>query len=194
MEDFKAGAESRTVNETEFTLTPAEEKILGRLVGKRVRQLVWDLNAVYFVTDGDVLKVETLADHPGHVSSDRYDEVMFIRVGVDERPPQFEDDGEAGHWYKVVARESQILNIEVARTAVVYPASVPRHPDSVAADERRVFADAGILVTLADGVLPGILLSNSFGFATWPEVRLYTRDEALQWLRNDFALRQLIGE
>lgn len=53
-----------TTMHTDFTLTAADEHLLGKLVGTRVRQIVWDLNALYLVGAGEALKVEVLADVP----------------------------------------------------------------------------------------------------------------------------------
>jgi hypothetical protein len=177
---------------TDFTLTATDEHLLGRLIGTRVRQIVWDLNALYIVGAEEALKVEVLADAPPiEVRTDQYEELVYVDLETIVPPPSFRNDGEEGYWYKVVAIDEEIRGVEVARTMVCYPSGTTRRPDRFLADERGVTADVGVLVTLSRGIVPAVVCENSFGFATWPEVRVYQREELAELLREKYVLRAL---
>lgn len=105
--------------------------------------------------------------------------------------PSFLNDGEEGYWYKVVAIDEEIRAIEVARTMVCYPSGTIRRPGQSSGDQRGVTADVGVVVTLSHGVVPAIVKDNSFGFATWPEVRIYQRQELEELLREKYEFRPL---
>jgi len=173
----------------DFTLAPAHEALLGRLVGMRVQQIVWDVNALYVVLSGLAVKIEVFGDWPGpSVSSDKYDELVFVRPSRIAPSPIFMSTGEEGLWYKVVAQNTNICRVEVARTTVVFPGGQIVNPKM---DARGVLADVGVIFTLESGVVPAVLLENSFGFATWPEIRCFERSEALSILGDAYQLRSL---
>jgi hypothetical protein len=174
-----------------FTLAPEEESALLHQVGKAPVQLVWDLNAVFFVGVAGTLTVETFADCPTEVASDEFDEVVFIRVSDDARGFRFCNEGEDGYWYRVVANNSPILSIEVARTCTTFPSGDTVSPASAECCGRSVLTDAGIIITLAEGIVPAVQLGTSFGYAVWPEPRLYSRDEVMETLGADFEIRLL---
>lgn len=177
---------------TDFTLTAADEHLLAKVVGTRVRQIVWDLNALYLVGAGDALKVEVLADAPpAEVRTDEYDELAYVHVEIVVPPPSFRSEGEEGYWYKVVAIEEEIRVIEVVRTTVCYPGGTIRRPGQSSGGQCCVTADVGVVVTLSHGVIPAVARDNSFGFATWPEVRVYQREEVGDLLREKYELRPL---
>lgn len=177
-----------------YTLLEAEERILAKCIGRVFRQVVWDLNAVYMVaTGGDSVKIEVLADAPPpEMAAAEYDEVVFVRVDSLNRPPEFNAGGEEGFWYKVLGENTSIIAVDVARTAVQFPGGVTFLPTEVSAGHRHVLADAGVVLTLPGGsILPAVSLFNSFGFATWPEPRLYDRVEVDQHLKGKYSLRRV---
>lgn len=173
-----------------YVLTSDEERLLASCVDGVFRQVVWDVNAVYLVRgETDCIKIEVTADGPPpNVRSGGYDEVVFIRVKVLPRSPHFASEGEDGLCYRVLAADVRIQAVKIARTAVVFPSGRPALPSTV--DEQSVTVDAGVLLTLDDGlVLPAVLLHNSFGFATWPELRLYPSDDVDECLERCYSLR-----
>jgi hypothetical protein len=175
-----------------YTLTDAEERLLASCVGSTFHQIVWDLNAVYLVTgETGCIKIEVVADAPPRgIRCDDYDEIVFIRMESLAPSPHFELAGEEGFWYRVVASESRIRAIEIARAAVGFPSGVVSSPDTTNGEGAHVIADAGVLITLEDDlVLPAVPLFNSFGFATWPETRLYQRAEVDALLEGKYSLR-----
>lgn len=177
---------------TDFILTAADEHLLGRLVGTLVRQIVWDLNALYLVGTEEAVKVEVLADvPPAEVRTDEYDELVYVRPGTVMPTPTFRNDGEEGYWYNVIAIDERIRAIEVARTMVCYPSGTIRHPGRFSTDQRVVTADVGVVVTLSQGVVPAVVRDNSFGFAALPEIRIYRREELAELLRDKYELRSL---
>lgn len=175
---------------TEFILTADDERVLGTLIGACVRQIVWDLNALYLVVAENALKVEVVAEVPPvEVRTDQYDEVVYVQLKLVMPAPTFRDEGEEGFWYKVVACREEIRAVEIARTTVWYRGTI-RPPGPVAGgDERCVIADVGVVITLSSGVIPAVVRDNSFGFATWPEIRIYSREELPELLGSNYELR-----
>lgn len=173
------------------TLSDAEERILAACAGSAFRQIVWDINALYLVVGDACIKVEVVADAPPRaVRNDEYDEIVFVRVHVMPQCHHFETAGENGFWYRVLATDARIQVVEVARTAIRFPSGLVASPESINCDEAYVVADAGVVLTLDDGrVLPAVSLFNSFGFATWPETRLYQRAEVEAHMRGKYVLR-----
>lgn len=173
----------------DFTLTSSHETLLGQLVGRHVRQIVWDLNALYVIRDRSALKVEVFADWPGSdVTADNHEEIVFIRPWQITPAPVFRATGEEGYWYTVVAEEADILGVEIVRMTVVFPSG---RSVNCSVGTKSVIADVGVILTLREGVVPAVLLGNSFGFATWPEIRIYRREEVMQILGNACHLRAL---
>ena len=171
-----------------FTVTRHGLELLQRLVGKTIDQLVWDLNAVYFVAGKSTIKVETAAAAP--IDGKPNAEVMYITVENERsRWRRFRVGGQRGYWYKVLATNKRIDNIELARTTVRLPSEVPQFPEiPVPQGEQAFVADAGILVSVEGAVVPAIQLHNWFGYSMWAEPRLFTRDEALAELDNCYHL------
>lgn len=174
-----------------YTLTHSEERILASCVGSVFDQIVWDLNAVYLVSaDTACIKIEVVADvPPPGVRSDEYDEVVFIRVDSFAPAPHFDSAGEEGFWYRVVASESRIRNVEIARAALCFPSGIVSSPNSIRDEDLYVLVDAGVLLTLDnDLIVPAVSLFNSFRFAMWPDARLYERAEVDSFVAGTYAL------
>src|SRR5690349_20864487 len=93
-------------------LLPSDQRTLLRgLLGCRVRQLVWDLNAVYFVGAPEAtqtVKLECAADRPPASDAAEYDEAVYLVAELAPDAGPFHRDGEAGYWYRVVAEEARI--------------------------------------------------------------------------------------
>ncbi len=71
---------------------------------------------------------------------------------------------------------------------ILYPSETTVAPRSQTTKEG-IVCDCGILATVGSLVLPAVQLGNSFGFAGWwPNVRLYSREEALSILGEPYEL------
>ncbi len=176
-------------------LSAAEHRLLVSLQGTPVAQLVWDINAIYVVESDRTVKVSAIADRPSAADADTYDEATFIGVSIDRNSRTFHSQGEPGRWYQVVAESSRIVQIEIVRSYIGTPGSwlvPPAERETTAKTVTPV--DCGILITTPEGVLPAVQLGHSYGFAVWPEVRLYTREEVLTSLADKYEVRPVEPE
>lgn len=161
-----------------LTLSSEETERLMALLNLTVRQVVWDINAVYLVAHTGTTKFETVVRRPESPQPGEYDEAATIAVESLVKSPTFCNVGEEGFWYKVVAQDVVINHIEVVRTAVRMPGETLVAPHSRQEEGTAINAcDCGVLVTTSAGVLPAVQVNNAFGFHNWPEVRMYKRDE-----------------
>jgi hypothetical protein len=173
----------------DLLVPPEQLAFLARLRGARVRQLVWDLNAIYFVLDDATVKVEAQSDRPPGAVAEEFDEASYLVVAPDPHAGPFYDAGEEEYWYRVVGRDITIEQIEVVRAYVgipgaffLAPGQAPPMPATVAP------VDCGLLITTAAGVLPAVQLGLSFGFMHWPEQRWYSRAEVEQELAGRYEI------
>ena len=173
----------------EFLISPAERQLLAQLIGTVARQLVWDLNAIYIVTADGTIKIEVQDCRPDSPVPGPFDEMFGLAVFPEPSGPTFRSGGEDGMWYRVVAQESTITGIALARTVLLMPEERIVHPLRVDGEPGMPnLVDCGVLIETAAGVLPGVQRDNCFGFETWREVRLYTRDEVDRILGADYEM------
>ncbi|WP_444677956.1 hypothetical protein [Halomonas sp. E19] len=178
-----------------MVLSSAELHLLAGLQGLPVRQLIWDLNAIYFVSNQHTLKLEALADRPPTSDADRYDEASYICVHEPETSGPFSDAGEEGYWYRVLARDIRVDKVELVRSYIGTPGSVLIRPNHRELSSVTVTpADCGALITTELGILPAVQLGHSFGFSHWPELRFYSRGEVKSELDGNYEILQLGGQ
>src|SRR5262245_58886691 len=103
-----------------LTLSAGEKSLLAALVGRRLRLLVWDINAVYGVCADGTTKVETVVRVPPSPAPHEFDEAMCLSVGT-MNGPDFRVEGEPGFWYKVVSRDVAVESIELVRATIQMP-------------------------------------------------------------------------
>jgi hypothetical protein len=140
-----------------------------------------------------VLKIESVADAPPSLEPTRYDEAMCIRVS-EEPAVDFKEGGEGNYWYQVVASDERIQRVEIARTQVLMPTESVIAPHLWApAGQLGTICDVGALITLTNGVVPGVQRHNWFGFQHWPRIGIYDRMEALDLLGADYELIDIGG-
>lgn len=176
----------------DLLLTSPARAQLANLVGTRVRQLVWDLNAIYLVGASGALKVEAETRTPSSPDPSEFDEAACLAVGPETDGLVFRDAGEEGHWYRVVAADVLVERVEVVRTGLAMPGervwalTAPAPPGSTVTP-----CDCGILITTPAGVLPAVQTENAYGFMNWPEVRLYERAEVERSLGDRYQILAL---
>jgi hypothetical protein len=181
------------MSESKLLLSPDERELLSSLIGRTARQIVWDINAIYVVFEATTFKIEAVVETPESLHPTDYDEACVIRVLREGENFTFSDEGEEGHWYSVIARNEQILDIEIARAIVLIPSEDVVPPGAeVPPDQTANACHCGVAITLRSGILPAIQLNNTRGFTSWPEVRLYSREELLARLGADYRL-ELLG-
>jgi hypothetical protein len=178
MSDLLLGAEDR-------------DRLLA-LVGRNIDQLVWDLNAIYFVTAPRTVKLEADVRIPPSPEASEYAEAACLRVDDDNEPHPFQRTGKHDYWYRIVAEHVKIINFELVRTGILMPAETVWALDRQPPD-RGVLSpcDCGVLITTSQGVLPAVQRRNAFGFMNWPAVRLYDRAEALRLLDDSYNILPL---
>jgi hypothetical protein len=175
----------------QLLLSPEHQAHLAALAGTRVRQLVWDLNAIYFVGEHSTLKVEALSDRPPAPDAEKFDEAAYIAVEA-AAPGEFENEGAEGYWYRVLARDVVIERLELVRAYIGTPGSWLIKPGQSARNGGSISpVDCGVLITTPSGVLPAVQLGHSFGFFHWPETRFFTRDEVQATLNGDYEILPL---
>lgn len=146
-----------------YILSTEQRDILRNVVGSTCDQIVWDINAVYFVARDIATKVEAVSDAP--LEDDRTEEVLHLSVEVVRPAPSFSQPTEDGHWYQVIGRNLRVDRIELVRTAVILPGESITAPAT--APPSAFVADCGVLVHTSRGILPAVQLENSFGFHNW---------------------------
>jgi hypothetical protein len=82
---------------TALLLDRERREVLSRLIGTRVRQLVWDANAIYFVAAPTAVKVEAVTARPASPEPDEWDEAACLDVEVLGEAPTFLPGGEDGY-------------------------------------------------------------------------------------------------
>lgn len=173
-------------------LTSDDRNLLGTLLGAHIEQLVWDINAIYFVQRDRTLEVRALEDRPPEPDAGALDEAVYLSVGIASDAGPFHQQGEDGYWYRVVAQDVRIESFEVVRCYVGTPGSWIIPPRDLATTDRTVTpVDCGLLVTTSAGLIPAVQVGQSFGFAQWPEVRPYARADVLAALADDYEILPL---
>jgi len=174
---------------SDLLLSSTDRAHLVRLVGSRVRQLVWDINAIYFVGDNGVLNVTADIRTPPSPTPHVFDEAACLTVGTETQARRFRDEGEYGYVYRVVATDVLVERVEIVRTGIVMPGeevwalTAPAPPDSIVTP-----CDCGILITTPFGVLPAVQTENVYGFMNWVELRLYERAEVALVLGEHYEI------
>jgi hypothetical protein len=184
---WKLGSATGFNGMTSFLLQDQELDFLRDLGGQTIRQLVWDINAVYVCGVRDVIKIEAQADCPlGDASSG---EVVYLSVGRDESGHVFEQPTPAPFAYALVASETSIDWVALVRTTVLLPSEVTRSPKSrVPTSEATFQTDCGVLLGTARGVLPAVQFGNSFGFMYLPGKRLYSPSEVEMLIGSEYEV------
>lgn len=171
-------------------LTAAEVECLTELLDKDAVSIIWDINAFYFNTNSTTYKLECCEEHPAG-SDYQYDELFFCKFSRLPRMLLFEK-GEASYWYKIIASDAKILEIELVETAQLSPGD-----RVLGEDELPVNTDClnklclGLLVTTTAGVVPAIIRPSSYGFTWLEKYGLYERSEVEKMLVNDVRKYQL---
>lgn len=173
-----------------FTLAPTAIEMLRDLCGRVVEQVVWDINAVYFVEQHNALKVEAQAERPESPAPDESDELLCLTAERLEQAPRFYSGGEEGFWYKVLGENVRILGIDLVRTSILFPSETLAHPSAWEENPQIGvnIVDCGLLVHMEEGILPAVQRQNSFGFHSWPEIRLYKSSEVEAVLGPDYQV------
>jgi len=118
------------------SLDPHSLQILKALIGTRVDQIVWDINAVYLVEPTRTTKIEAdnaIPEWSGRGTA----EVFPITVRVLQRM-QFAPEGESRKIYRVMAENVVISNVELVRVGVQFGPEKVVHPSSITATQENV--------------------------------------------------------
>jgi hypothetical protein len=172
----------------ESILSPTELQILQSITVETPRQVVWDINALYFVYAAYAIKVEADGEvpHPEH----RDEEVVCLRVEKLDPPPHFAPLGEPEHWYRVMCENTPVDRLELVQAAVEIPGErvVPRTGGGAFP------ADVGLFVYTGLGVIPAVQLENVFGFHNWIGApKWFPPEQALSTLPSEYSLVVLAG-
>jgi hypothetical protein len=150
------------------TLDLNARRRLGRLIGTRFDQLVWDLNAVYLVQADESTKIGLTCAAVESRQTGQREEIHPLTVSAYPTTERFVEDGESGFAYWVVATDETITGIDLIRGAVRFPPWELVRPSSVPAGEPDVFVfDGGVFVHTTAGVLAAIPCAPMmYGFAS----------------------------
>lgn len=159
------------------TLSGKQLNMLRSVVGVVCDQIVWDINAVYFVFAGGATKVGAVAAAP--LKHDPTEEVMHLSVERVQPAPTFVVHAEEGFWYRVLGSGLRVEHIELVRTAVILPGETITAPAT--APSSAFIADCGVLVHTAAGILPAVQMDASYGFHNWSreQPRWHSKEEVL---------------
>jgi len=172
-------------------LSKEELNLLASLVHAPIRQLVWDLDAIYFIQASRTIRVESFDGVPATPNPVRNVEAVALRVSEIEETPVFRSAGEDGHYYVVVDTNTRIESIAVVRTALCMPTEQIVHPRRGCIGGTLTLCDCGILIATARGFVPAVQRDNSFGFHLWGAPRLFSREEVEVELETDYETRAL---
>ena len=91
-----------------------------------------------------------------------------------------------------ISEQEKILNIEIVRTLVEFPKETLRKPDSQISNSiDSKLVDCGLLIYVNSGVIPAVILENSFGFDNWDEIKIYKENDVLSILSEKYCVLNL---
>src|SRR4051812_18889778 len=102
-------------------LKPNELAKLSSLIGQVVKYIVWDINALYVVQNRETLKIECIDEKPEAPTPDQYDEVFHLQLTRSDSDNAFDAVAKADMWYHIFGRGERIHEIDIVRTAVLFP-------------------------------------------------------------------------
>jgi hypothetical protein len=174
----------------DLRFTASEVKLLAELVNKNAVSIIWDINAFYFNTDSVTYKLECCDATPAG-SDYQYDELFFCRLSKLPKEVRFEE-GKVDYWYKIVACNTKILEIEVVETIQLFPGDKQLKEDELPVGIGGLNRLClGLLITTAAGVIPATLRPSNYGFAWLEKYEFYERREVEAILANDIRKYQL---
>lgn len=172
-----------------FILGEGEIKILQSLINIQISQIVWDIDAFYFVLTDKIIKVEIEVAVPESVEPHEYDEVFYISVKEANKNTAFHSLGEEGFWYKVIKENEIISNIKLVRTIVQFPEEILTKPELAENNTQGMnYVTCGLLFYVNDGVIPAIMFENSFGFDNCNKIDVYQEDKILSELSENYQV------
>ncbi len=172
-----------------FLLSAEEVRILQSLVSIQVSQIVWDLDAFYFVLTDKIIKVEIEVAVPESEEPYEYDEVFYIEVKEINENTVFCSTGEEGFWYKVIKENETVLKIKLVRTIIKFPEETLINPDLADWNAPSLnFVNCGLLFYVKDGVVPAVVFENSFGFDNCDKIEIYQEEEIIEELGEKYQI------